>query len=374
MKSKTLQETLFTEPYRFEFFQAVRLMQRFSPQQSPVGLAWSTTKEPVRFRALPSLTFPPSELYELLPAQPDRPFAQMTLTFFGLYGPSGALPTHYTQLILDLERDVRGEERRSLRDWLDLFNHRLMSLFYRSWEKYRFEVPFERGEAYRRDPDTFTQAIFSLVGLGQPGLRRRFLVAVPAKEASDDGHLHEEVLARIDDLSLLHYGGLLAHRPRNQVGLRAILEDYFEASIAVLQFQGQWLPISPEGQTCLGTSGVLGVDAVAGSKVWEIQSKFRVRMGPLSLERFLDFLPDRSPQPARKNIFLLMHLVRFYVGPEFDFEVQLVLDRQSVPVAKLDASPSVGFRLGWNSWLVSKPPDQHLDDAVFQGEEVTHLV
>src|SRR5688572_26758962 len=113
---KALGDILLTEPYRFEFFQAVRLLQRFHPKQAPVGLSWSTAREPVRFRSLPSLTFPPSEVYDIAPPPGDRPGADMTVTFFGLYGPNGALPTHYTQLISDLHRDVRGEERRAFRE------------------------------------------------------------------------------------------------------------------------------------------------------------------------------------------------------------------------------------------------------------------
>src|SRR5262249_9213202 len=154
---------------------------------------------------------------------------------------------HYTQLICDLHRDVRGEERRSLRDWLDLFNHRLASLFYRAWEKYRCELAFERGTPFHREPDTFTLALFSLIGLGQSTLRNRFSIKVQDDQAVVDEYNEPKVLARIEDLALLRYSGILAHRPRNQLGLQAILEDYFELKTEILQFQGQWLHISRAG-------------------------------------------------------------------------------------------------------------------------------
>jgi type VI secretion system protein ImpH len=368
---KSLQATLFAEPYRFEFFQAVRLLQRAFPENALVGSPWSTRQELMRFRSWPALAFPTSDIHELLEPKADNPFALMTVTFLGLYGPSGVLPTHYTQLLLDLQRDVRGEERQALRAWLDLFNHRLISLFYRAWEKYRFELPFERGEAFRREPDAFTRALLSLIGLGQPSLRDRF--AVRQRPETDAEEAETPLLARIEDLALLHYGGILAHRPRNQVGLQAMLQDYFEVPIRVLQFQGQWLPIDRAGQTQLGASGVLGVDAVAGERVWEVQSKFRIRLGPIDWSRFQQWLPDPSPIAERKSMFLLMQLVRFYAGPEWDFDIQVVLARHSVPPSRLDSSSPIGLRLGWNTWIVQEIPAADLDDAQFPGQYVTQV-
>jgi type VI secretion system protein ImpH len=371
---KSLRSILFSEPYRFEFFQAVRLLQHCFPDKTPVGYPWSTTAEPVRFRALPSLSFPTSELFELLPPDSGNIQAQMTVTFFGLYGPSGALPTHYTQLLLDLERDVRGEERWALRAWLDLFNHRLTSLFYRAWEKYRVELPYERGAAFRKEPDSFTQALFSLIGVGHPTQRNRLAIYHIRDQQRDEEPEQAACLAKIDDFALLYYGGLLAHHPRNQISLQRILQDYFGLQVSVLQFHGQWLAISREGQTQLGTTGTLGADAVAGSHIWERQGKFRVRLGPLAWQSFQEYLPDLSPTPNQKTIFLAMHLIRFYAGPQFDFDVQLVLDRRTVPASQLDGSSPVGLRLGWNTWIINTLPPHDLDDAVFEDQMVTRIL
>ena len=381
MKKRPLLEELHQEPYRFEFFQLVRLLQHFHPERATLGQSWSTRPEVVRLRALPTLAFPPSEVVELVPAAEDRPHAQMTVACFGLYGAGGALPNHYTQIILDQERDVRGPERRALRDWLDLFNHRLASLFYRAWEKYRIAIPFERGAAFARQPDAFTQMLLSLAGLGQPTPRHRFVIRVPTEPVEEAESIDAEaaarstVLARIEEVALLRYTGLLAARqPRHAFGLQALLRDYFELEARVEQFRGQWLAIPAGGTTRLGSQGRLGIDAVAGSQVWNIQSKFRVRLGPMPWDRFVEFLPDRSATPERKQLFLAMQLIRFYAGVEYDYEVQLVLDRHTVPAARLDSSSPLGVRLGWNSWLVERTPDEDPGDAVFQGEEVHTLV
>ena len=111
---------------------------------------------------------------------------------------------------------------------------------------------------------------------------------------------------------------------------------------------------------------------MAGERVWDIQSKFRIRLGPLGYAQFLEFLPDRAPSPARKAFFLLVHLVRLYVGPELDFDVQLVLRRPRSPSASSDDGPA-SARLGWNTWLRSRASRRDADDAVFEGIEVFWL-
>src|SRR5262249_27570262 len=141
--------------------------------------------------------------------------------FLGLTGPSGVLPRCYTERLLIQDRDFRGPERYSLRAWFDLFNHRMISLFYRAWEKYRFHLFHERGDPGRGEPDTFTLALFSFIGLGMKPLRNRLLVrAVPpparkpvtfdARVADQEERARE--LGRVDDLALLYYAGLFAQR------------------------------------------------------------------------------------------------------------------------------------------------------------------
>ena len=203
----------------------------------------------VRFRAHLSLTFPASAIDEVLPPTRDRPAPLMTVTFFGLTGPSGILPRHYTEHLIRQEREGKGTEKHAFRAWLDLFNHRLISLFYRAWEKYRFYLAYERGACARPEPDPFTRGLFSLIGLGLPPLRGRLQVAC---REENDGRPRERVLARIDDLALLYYGGLLAQRPRSAVGLQAILEDYFDLPVRVQQFHGRWMEFDPAGRSRLG--------------------------------------------------------------------------------------------------------------------------
>jgi type VI secretion system protein ImpH len=322
------------------------------------------------------MAFPPSQIFAVDPPGEDRPNPLLTVTFLGLYGPSGVLPLHYTQMLMDIHRDVRGPERRSLRDWLDLFDHRFISLFYRAWEKYRFHLQYERGEAFRATPDAFTLGIRSLMGLGTPGHARRLHVRSEESAARvvdwGDTATESAALARIDDLALLHYAGFFAQRPRNATNLRTMLADYFRLPVEVRQFRGQWLAIPETAQTRLGEFGALGIDAVAGERTWDVQSRFRVRVGPLTYAQFEDLLPDPAPVAPRKTFFLLAQLARLFAGSEFDFDVQLVLAGPEVPEAKLTDGEGAGPRLGWTVWLISGPPAD-AEDAVFDAEWVTVL-
>jgi type VI secretion system protein ImpH len=266
------------------------------------------------------------------------------------------------ELIRDLPRS--SPERRSLRDWLDLFNHRLISLFYRAWEKYRFFIPYERGEAGRREPDTFTRALLGVAGLGTPGLRNRLEVR-PAES--------DTPLVRTDDLGLLYYAGFFAQRPRNATSLRMLLADYFRVPVEVRQFRGQWLDLPLESQTRVGDHGTLGEDAIAGDKVWDVQSRFRVRLGPLSYGRFEELLPDPAPVPERKTFFRVAQLARLFAGPELDFDIQLVLAADQVPEAELNEPPGTGPRLGWNLWLGWESGFGPADDPVFDADWIATL-
>jgi len=292
------------------------------------------------------------------------------VTFFGLTGPNGILPRHYTEMLIRLDRESRGPERYALRAWLDQFNHRLVSLFYRAWEKYRFFIPYERGEVLRAEADTFTQMLFSFIGLGTPTLRERLRVTTLVEEEEQPC---EKVLAEIDDLALLYYSGLLAQRPRCAAGLTALLRDYFDLPLEVQQFRGQWLRLDVESQTRLGVANcAMGLSVVAGERVWDVQGKLRLRLGPLRREQFDSLLPDNSAIPERKTFFLLVQLARLYLGPDFDFDVQIVLRREDVPSCRLSPG-GLGPRLGWNTWMGSLPRQCDSTDAVFEGVEVVRV-
>lgn len=328
-------EKLRREPFSFDFFQAVRLLERFLPERTSVGQFAHPNAEGARFAAHPSLAFPASQI-QAMDWPPDGR-VRMVVNFMGLTGPLGVLPNPYTSLIIER---MRGGDYSS-RDFLDVFNHRIISLFYRAWRKYRFDVACEQGER-----DLFSRHLLSLLGLGTDGLRDRQAVS---------------------DESLIYYAGLLSQRPRSAQGLKQILEDYFEVPVAIEQFAGSWYRLDRETQCRLSEensdSGELGLGAVVGDEVWNQQSKVRVVLGPLSLERYADFLPDGQSWET------LRAWVRFYSNDEWDFEVKLILEREQVPACTLGAEGTSGPQLGWVSWVKSVPFSRDPDDTVLAIEE-----
>jgi type VI secretion system protein ImpH len=328
-----VKEDLSLEPWNFEFFQAVRLLEKFGTGK-PVGRFENPKEEAVRFASNPALVFPPSEIHSLKWSESGQP--KLSVNFMGLIGQLGVLPTPYTEWINDR---IRFSKDRTLLEFLDLFHHRVISLFYQAWEKYRFPVAFERD----RD-DRFTRYMLSLIGLGTVGLRHR--LSVP-------------------DEAMVFYTGLLGLQPRSATAFRQVLQDYFAVPVEIEQFVGTWRPIPESDQTRTGDereySEQLSLGAVAGDEVWDTQSTGRVVLGPLTFSQYLDFLPMGSA-------FKPLHeLTEFFCRREIDFEVQLILRRDETPGVLLDYEGMTNEPLlGWTTWLKSKPMTRDPADTILQ--------
>jgi len=338
-----LDESLFACACEFDFFQAVRLLTLLR-NQSPAGVSGPSANV-VRFRAHNSLSFPASSVASIESSNGDPP--SMDVTFLGMTGPQGALPAAYTELAID--RACFGD--RSFAEFLDLFNHRLIQLFYESWKKHHFVIGYEEarripdGTKVLEDrPDEFTHSLFDLIGMGTPRLRGEMPVA---------------------DLGLLHYVGLLAQRPHSADALRAFLHDYFQVPVSVEQFLGRWHCLDAD-ELCALASGesnsLLGGGAVAGDAVWSRQALVRIVFGPLTAEQFRLFLPDGH------GFEQAVALIRWFLGSTLDFEIQATLRREEVPFCRLGDEPE-DARLGWTAWLKSEPWWFTPTDAVFHEED-----
>lgn len=330
LSDSPLADTLREDPCSFEFFQAVTLLQRLRPDRQPAGRFTNPEDEAVRFGANPSLAFPASQIQELDWSENEP--ARMQVNFMGLTGPMGILPYCYSELMAER---LRSKDR-TLLSFLDLFHHRMISFFYRAWEKYRFPVTYALGEE-----DLFTHHLRDLVGLGTPGLENR--QAVP-------------------DEALLHYVGLLAMQSRSSSALEGILSDYFQVPVEVEEFVGAWYDLAPGTECSMdedeSESQLLGGGAVVGDQIWDQQSRARIKLGPMPLEQYREFLPDGSAfEPLRA-------FVRFFANDNIDFEAQLILKREDVPRCQIDLDSQAPPRLGWASWLKSVPLSRDPDDTV----------
>jgi type VI secretion system protein ImpH len=309
-------------PHALGFFQALHLIERYVPSAAPLGHQ-DARREAVRLRPELSLAFPAADISgaDWLDSGPGR--LQLTTTFLGLYGSASPLPSHFTEALLG-----ESEADRRVRDFLDLFHHRLLALLYRVWKKYRYHVTFAAGGG-----DPISLVVRALLGLGT---------------ADTAEHLN------LPTVRMFRYAGLLAQRPRSAVGLAGVVRDFFAGIPAEVQpCVGRWLPIEPSEQNRLGERNVgLGQDFLLGERVYDASGKFRVRLGPVGFEDYCRFLPEQGAATE------LRELARFYCGDPLEFDVEVTLDGAQVPDTPLGGQGLLG-RLAWTSWLKSQPvPDQ----------------
>lgn len=330
LSETTIGAELQENPCSFEFFQAVALLERLRAEMRAVGGFSSPDDETVRFSVNPHFGFPASEIQGL--TVPDQGPAEMLVNFMGLTGPTGVLPHPYSELILERQRS----KDRGLAAFFDIFNHRAISLFYRAWQRSRFPVSYAAGTR-----DYFTQYLLDLLGLGTANLRDR---------------------QSVEDEALMHYISLIVSQSRSAAALEQLLSDYFEVPVEVEQFTGAWYSIDDKTQCQMDESESLsirmGFGAVVGDAIWDRQGSVRIRIGPLSLERYNDFLPEGSAHEALRSI------TRFFSNDCLDFQVQLILDRTQVPSIKLDLNDERPARLGWVSWAITKPLSRDPDNAI----------
>lgn len=307
-------------PRDFEFFQLLHLIEWIDRQSVPPGGAGPARAEGVRLRPAVSLGFPVSDLDAAAWREyPERGRLLITSTFLGLYGSHSPLAAHFTEALLPERED---DER--VRDFLDILHHRVLSLLFRVWVKYRYYAVFRSDGS-----DNISTVVRGLLGLGTAAL--------------------DESL-RIYPVRLFRYVGLFSQRPRSAAGLIGLLRDYFEGvDFCVEQCVGRWLWIQPGDRNACGVRKcALGQDLLLGERIFDRSGKFRLQVGPLGLERYLEFLP---PGQAAGE---LRALVEFYCGDPLEFDIEVTLRGEEVPETPVGQRGLLG-RLSWTSWLKSGP-------------------
>jgi type VI secretion system protein ImpH len=315
-----LRELLFERPHQFEFFQAVRLLQVLDRSRVPVGLDGEPASEAVRFRSDVSMRFPTGDIVELRAGTGAGP-PELSIGFMGVASPHsfGSLPLHYAQLV----RETRAGKNPALGAFLDLFNHRLISLFYRAYERHQCALQFERVE--RAGTSSFERLLFALMGMADPALRARL---------------------PFDDRALLRWTGVLSRAPVTAAELEDLLADYFQVPVKVEQFRAAWCTLADSDQGRLGERGRLGEDLCIGTRVLVAQHRFRLHFGPMGWEAFQELLPG---QRGSRSLGILVGLA---VGPELEFDARLVLRADQTPECRLGRSAAgLPPQLGWSTWI-----------------------
>lgn len=333
-------EKLRAEPQKYNFYQLVRLLEMLAPEATPVGEGADPSHEPVRFRSSFSLAFPASDVVDLQPpaaaaqaGEADSGTPEVTVSILGLGGAQGPLPHALTEWVL--ERIAAKDF--ALRDFLDIFHHRLVSLLYRVRRHSRLGMEWSSPENHQ-----FASYLMALLGLGTKGLQGRL---------------------GIPDRALLRYAGILSKKPRDATGLQILLSDYFGVPIRCLQLRGAMRTLDADQWTHLGETGrnqILGRDAMLGTAIWDQQAGIELQVGPVPWSKYLDFL---TGQPGLRS---LRELVRFYIGPSFEVHVTLLMEAEQIPPARLTASPGapgaagggLGTSLGLTAFLSHGVPQK----------------
>jgi len=332
--STRLTEDLASSPGRYEFHQAVRLLDLLGLAEGsadPVGKAAAPERESVSLRGHPSLAFSATAIRTCrTEGGHSGSGVEIDLTFAGLVGAAGVLPRHYSELVLarDAARDA------TLRDFLDALQRRSLGLLHRSWTKTHFAFAFEQEALQHARHDPFTHAVLSLSGFGLDGLMRR---------------------QAVDDLAIAFSSGAFSRTTRSAASLAGLLSATFGVPFEVEQFVGHWLEVPvDERSTLVGTNEqpderhVLGQGFALGTRVWDVQSRIRVIAGPLTLDQ-LRFFAEESPGRVR-----VLALLRSFLGDAVEHDLECHLAPGESPGVQLGQAS----RLGVDTWLEHEPaPD-----------------
>ncbi len=319
----SLIEKVNKEASKFGFHALIKIIERLNPQSTPLGEGHHPDEEAIKIQTKIGFDFPPSDIVDLKTDEQGK--FDITTAFFNIAGIQGPLPTPYVQHIIERDRQKDTAQH----TFLDIFNHRLISLLHRIRKKYWVGVA--------ADPPETTylgRTLKSLLGLSTLEIKDQRLKTL--------------------DRSLLYYTGLLWQRPRSRVGLEKVLSHFFNTTVRVEEFQGGWVSVPEKQQSMIGKYGrfqTLGHDAILGDRFWDQQNGIKVHVGPVGIKAYVNFL---KPGKAYRE---LKTLIAYYCGEDQEFHLNLILKKEEIPTVQLGK----GMALHWTSWL-SRHQKTNVDD------------
>uniref|UniRef100_E1TC43 Type VI secretion protein, VC_A0111 family n=1 Tax=Burkholderia sp. (strain CCGE1003) TaxID=640512 RepID=E1TC43_BURSG len=312
------------------FMQLCRLLELRAPERPGFGTRDTPGHEPVRFGSWPRVGFPAGEIATVEfgdPSDPCGPHAPpiVRTTFMGLYGVDAAVPPH---MIDDIALREEGHER--VEAFLDRFNHRLVTLLYRAWKKYRYAESFRPGGS-----DTHSRNLLCLVGFGWGSKPER---------------------AGVPDCRMLALLGLLSLKTRTAEGLAGVIalavpgvdvrvDEFFPAMTGT----GQPRPLTSHHAATPSGERVkkgLGGGYVLGRRLAYRSRAVRVTLRPENARHARDLLPGAWLHRE------LMAFVRLYVGVKADVHLRMEVSSRLAPFPAIGSAPvGPAPRLGWTTVL-----------------------
>jgi type VI secretion system protein ImpH len=314
----------FQEPWKYNFTALMRKISADNVDQPAVGKAQKPKQERFKIGQVANLGFAPREIASI---EALEGVTKIKLFGLGMLGPNGPLPLHFTELVRER---VEAKRDNTLVNFLNLFHHRALTLQHAAWAQSQSAAGLDRA-----DEETFTNFVARLLG-DEPKELQSNELPPHARWAS------------------------AAHRvrqSRNPEGLVGTLKRFFDVPVKLHEFQLNWIPLQEVDQCRLGRpmqSSVLGLGAMAGDSVPDKQTRFRLQIGPLSLENYLKLTPsslaqrsDASGEKKANDLISLIEWVRAFIGFEYEWEVELLVKAGSAPPVRLGDRQ----QLGWSTWM-----------------------
>jgi type VI secretion system protein ImpH len=321
------------DPITRDFYLALRKIEVAHRTEPRLGEGLRVSEEPVRLGQRPTLAFEGSAILARHASADGRP-PRIEVGFFGVFGPNGPLPLHITEYV---HQRIQNNRDYTLARFLDIFHHRMLTLFYRAWANAQPVVNRDRPQS-----DRFANYIACAIGQGSR----------PKGTAETD-------IDRFSRYMAAHFTG----QTRHPEGLEKVVSTFFGIPAKVHELLGEWLRVPDEfcwrlthGAPRAPQLGRLGEGTRVGRYVWERQFKFRLELGPMSRAQYDRLMPHGS------DVRRLVALVRRYLGHELSWEVQLVLHEPDMAPMQLGAA-----RLSRNAYLVREriSPEKRWQDFVY---------
>ena len=247
IESSALMQELEKVLPKMNFYRFCQLLEQLYAKEPILGRSETPTGDPLRFAPSVDMSFPASEL-QYIERSPylNRP-ATVRTRFLGLYGVDAVLPFGLLHNIIR-----REENYHAMTDFLDIFNHRFITQFYRIWLKYHYPACFLSG-----GKDSISQCLLGLTGFIIKGTSEQ--IGSPASRF----------------LALL---GLVTQKTRTAEGIagltRVIVND---AKVEITEFYPTWHSIENPAQVG-GKTNKIGLDgsAVLGSRLRECNQTIHI--------------------------------------------------------------------------------------------------
>lgn len=241
------EEAFLQEIESLPLFTAIHLIEsQLLKADSQLGTDSLPKHEKIQLTVSQRLGYEANELTNVTPNGPNKKFVLQT-NLIGLTGEQGVLPNHYSEWVIQRVRD----NDTAMRDFFDIFNHRLLSLYYRCWQSYQLSAQLRLMSSTQSSP---IQTVLS----------------------SLTGHLGDEAI---------FWGGIFTSKRRSRAFIKNAIEFHTGCDARLHEFKGRWFDISAEEQTRLCGQGMpegqhaqLGLGAMLGQRSWNMSAGFEVEL------------------------------------------------------------------------------------------------